>query len=170
MTGNAPVADVSKDVEFIQEVQKLSKEVGVAPSQLLSLYQAESGIDPSKATPSGFGGGLFQLMDPSKYGFTDQQWRSLSRADQVRVHRKYLSNVGVKAGGKQGFENVVMANFAPAYLGQSPDAPLYTKGTKAYEGNKNIDLKHGNSDGVITAREYATFITKNWWIQTMGKI
>lgn len=132
LTGNAPVADVSKDVEFIQEVQKLSKEVGVAPSQLLSLYQAESGIDPSKATPSGFGGGLFQLMDPSKYGFTDQQWRSLSRADQVRVHRKYLSNVGVKAGGKQGFENVVMANFCSCIFGSE------SRCTSLYKRNKSI--------------------------------
>lgn len=160
LTGSAPVADVSKDTEFIQEVQKLSKEVGVAPSQLLSLYQAESGIDPSKATPGGNGGGLFQLKDPSKYGFTDQQWRSLSRADQVRVHRKYLSNTGVKQGGKQGFENVVMANIAPAYIGQSPDKPLYKKGSNEYEDNKNIDLLYGNKDGVITAREYAIFIAK----------
>ena len=160
LTGNAPVADVSKDTEFISEVQKLSKEVGVAPSQLLSLYQAESGIDPSKATPSGYGGGIFQLMNPSAYGFTDEQWRKLSRADQVRVHRKYLANAGVKPGGKQGFENVTMANIAPSYVGQSPDAPLYKQGTSAYEGNKNIDLKYGNGDGVITSREYANFIAK----------
>lgn len=165
LTGNAPVADISKDTEFISEVQKLSKEVGVAPSQLLSLYQAESGIRPN-AKNKGGATGIFQLMyDPNnpkdtRYGKTRDEFASMSRADQVRIHRKYLENTGVKPGKMQGFENVVMANIAPAYLGKSPDTPLYKKGSAGYSGNRNIDLKYGNGDGVITAKEYANFISK----------
>lgn len=165
LTGNAPVADISKDTEFISEVQKLSKEVGVAPSQLLSLYQAESGIRPN-AKNKGGATGIFQLMyDPNnpkdtRYGKTRDEFASMSRADQVRIHRKYLENTGVKPGKMQGFENVVMANIAPAYLGKSPDTPLYKKGSAGYSGNQNIDLKYGNGDGVITAKEYANFISK----------
>jgi hypothetical protein len=165
LTGNAPVADISKDTEFISEVQKLSKEVGVAPSQLLSLYQAESGIRPN-AKNKGGATGIFQLMyDPNnpkdtRYGKTRDEFASMSRADQVRIHRKYLENTGVKPGKMQGFENVVMANIAPAYLGKSPDTPLYKQGSAGYSGNSNIDLKYGNGDGVITAKEYANFISK----------
>ena len=165
LTGNAPVADVSKDTEFIQEVQKLSKEVGVAPSQLLSMYQAESGINPA-SKPEGGATGIFQLMfDPKnpndkRYGLTREQYAALSRADQVKIHRRFLADAGIKPGGLQGFENVMMANIATGSVGKSPDTPLYMKGTEAYEKNKQIDTIYGNADGVITAREYSNFIAK----------
>jgi len=165
LTGNAPVADVSKDTEFIKEVQKLSKEVGVAPSQLLSMYQAESGINPASKPESG-ATGIFQLMynpnnpKDTRYGLTREQFAALSRSDQVKIHRRFLKDAGIKPGGLQGFENVTMANIATGSVGKSPDTPLYKSGSVAYEKNKQIDTIYGNADGVITAREYANFIAK----------
>jgi hypothetical protein len=165
LTGNAPVADVSKDTEFIKEVQKLSKEVGVAPSQLLSMYQAESGINPASKPESG-ATGIFQLMynpnnpKDTRYGLTREQFAALSRSDQVKIHRRFLKDAGIKPGGLQGFENVTMANIATGSVGKSPDTPLYKSGSVEYEKNKKIDTIYGNADGVITAREYANFIAK----------
>jgi hypothetical protein len=162
-TGNAPVTDVSKDTEFLEEVRKLAAETGAKPSELLALYQAESGIRPNAKNPSG-ATGIFQLMfdpnnpDDKRYGKTREEFASMSRADQVRAHRKYLEEVGFFKGGYKGLTNLKVANIGPAFLGKSLDEPMYRQGTSAYERNKNIDLIYGNSDGVITAKEYNNYV------------
>lgn len=162
-TGSTPVADVSKDTEFLEEVKKLAAETGAKPSELLALYQAESGISPTAKNPSG-ATGIFQLMfDPKnpndkRYGKTREEFASMSRADQVRAHRKYLEEVGFFSKGYRGLTNLKVANIAPAFLGKGLDEPMYRSGSKAYEGNKNIDMIYGNKDGIITANEYNNFV------------
>ena len=162
-TGSAPVADVSKDTEFLEEVKKLAAETGAKPSELLALYQAESGISPTAKNSSG-ATGIFQLMfDPKnpndkRYGKTREEFASMSRADQVKAHRKYLEEVGFFSKGYKGLTNLKVANIAPAFLGKGLDEPIYRSGSKAYEGNKNIDMIYGNKDGIITASEYNNFV------------
>jgi hypothetical protein len=162
-TGSAPVADVSKDTEFLEEVKKLAAETGAKPSELLALYQAESGISPTAKNSSG-ATGIFQLMfDPKnpndkRYGKTREEFASMSRADQVKAHRKYLEEVGFFSKGYKGLTNLKVANIAPAFLGKGLDEPMYRSGSKAYEGNKNIDMIYGNKDGIITANEYNNFV------------
>ena len=163
-SGGAQVPDVSADTEFIAEVQKLSKEVGAAPSELMAMYNAESGLDPSITNKEG-ATGIFQLMYGGKfgdvrYGKTQDEFRNLSRADQVRAHREYLHDAGFFSKGGSGIADVKMANIAPAYLGSGLDDPIYSAPSAEYEGNKNIDLLFGNKDGVITLREYQSFINQ----------
>jgi len=162
---NSPVADVSKDTEFISEVHKLAGETGTTPSELMSMYNAESKLDPKARNASG-ATGLFQLMfdpdDPNdkRYGKTRDEFSALSRADQVRAHRKYLTEAKFFEKGGSGLADVKTANIAPAFLGEPSDTPMYRKGSVAYERNKNVDIMYGNNDGVLDANDYAAFVKK----------
>jgi len=161
---NVNVPDVSNDPEFIKEVQKLAQETGTKPSQLMALYNAESGINPRSAISSG-ATGIFQLMFGGKfgdvrYGKTREEFKNLSRAEQVKIHKKYLEDAGFFGKGGSGIQDVKMANIAPAYIGQGLDEPIYSAPSENYQGNKNVDLLFGNGDGVITLREYQNFVNE----------
>ena len=163
-TGSAPVADVSKDTEFIAEVHKLAGETGTTPSELMSMYNAESKLDPKARNKSG-ATGLFQLMyggqfGDVRYGKTRDEFSASSRADQVRAHRQYLTDAGFFKKGGKGLSDVKTANIAPAFLGKPSDTPMYRSGSAEYEGNKNVDIMYGNNDGVLDANDYAAFVKK----------
>lgn len=161
-TGSAPVAEIEQDTEFVQEVQKLAEETGAKPSELMALYQAESGLDPTAINPNNNAAtGLFQLMfspGEKRYGKTQEEFASMSRADQVRAHREYLKDTGFFAGDQRGIGAVKVANIAPAFLGESMNTPMYRKGTAAYENNAAVDQVYGNNDGVIDGNDYAAFV------------
>jgi len=163
VTPGSPIPEISQDTEFIKEVEKLAKETGTQPSELMALYNAESGgIKPDATNPSG-ATGIFQLMFGGKfgderYGYTREQFKNLSRAEQVKIHRKYLKDTGFFSKGGSGITDVSMANIAPAYLGQGENEPLYSAPSQEYEQNKNVDINYGNADGVITLKEYADFV------------
>lgn len=161
-TGSAPVAEIEQDTEFVQEVQKLAEETGAKPSELMALYQAESGLDPTAINPDNKSAtGLFQLMfspGEKRYGKTQEEFSSMSRADQVRAHREYLKDTGFFAGNQRGIGAVKVANIAPAFLGESMDTPMYRKGTAAYDDNAAVDQVYGNNDGVIDGNDYAAFV------------
>lgn len=161
-SGSAPVQEIEKDTEFIDEVKKLAAETGAKPSELMALYQAESGLDPTRINQSNKAAtGLFQLMfrpGESRYGKTQSEFAAMSRADQVRAHREYLKETGFFSGTNRGISAVKVANIAPAFLGESPETPMYRKGSKAYEDNKAVDEVYGNNDGVIDANDYAAFV------------
>jgi len=163
----ANVPDVSNDPEFIKEVQKLASDTGTKPSELMALYNAESGMRTYETNPDTGATGIFQLLfdleNPEKkeFGYTREQFKNLSRAEQVRVHRKYLKqNTRFFSGNYSGIEAVNTANFAPAYLGKDSDTVLYSGDSEAYKKNKNIDKIYGNNDGNITIEEYSYFITR----------
>ena len=162
VTPGSPIPNVSQDTEFIKEVEKLAKETGTQPSELMALYNAESGIKPDATNPSG-ATGIFQLMfggtfGDKRYDYTREQFKNLSRAEQVKIHRKYLEEHRFFERGGSGITDVSMANIAPAYLGQDENQALYSAPSKAYEQNKNVDLIYGNKDGVISLKEYKDFI------------
>jgi len=162
VTPGSPIPDVSQDTEFIKEVEKLAKETGTQPSELMALYNAESGIKPDATNPSG-ATGIFQLMfggtfGDKRYDYTREQFKNLSRAEQVKIHRKYLEEHRFFERGGSGITDVSMANIAPAYLGQDENQALYSAPSQAYEQNKNVDLIYGNKDGVISLKEYKDFI------------
>ena len=163
VTPGSPIPDVSQDTEFIKEVEKLAKETGTQPSELMALYNAESGgIDPGAKNKSG-ATGIFQLMFGGKFGdkrydYTREEFANLSRAEQVKIHRKYLEEHRFFERGGSGIADVSMANIAPAKLGQDENKALYSAPSKEYEQNKNIDLIYGNKDGEISLKEYKDFI------------
>ena len=163
VTPGLPIPDVSQDTEFIKEVEKLAKETGTQPSELMALYNAESGgIDPGAKNKSG-ATGIFQLMFGGKFGdkryeYTREEFANLSRAEQVKIHRKYLEEHRFFEKGGSGIADVSMANIAPAKLGQDENKALYSDPSKEYEQNKNIDLIYGNKDGEISLKEYKDFI------------
>jgi len=162
---NTPVADISKDYDFLQEVHKLAGETGAKPSELMAMYHAESGgIKPEAKNPDSGATGLFQLMfntaDPTskRYGYTRDEFTKLSRGDQVRIHRQYLKDAGFFDQSQRGIQAVKIANIGPAFLGMGLDEPMYRKGSREYERNKEVDTIYGNNDGVITARDYIEFV------------
>ena len=163
VTPGSPIPDVSQDTEFIKEVEKLAKETGTQPSELMALYNAESGgIDPGAKNKSG-ATGIFQLMFGGKFGdkrydYTREEFANLSRAEQVKIHRKYLEEHRFFEKGGSGIADVSMANIAPAKLGQDENKALYSAPSQEYEQNKNIDLIYGNKDGEISLKEYKDFI------------
>ena len=163
VTPGSPIPDVSQDTEFIKEVEKLAKETGTQPSELMALYNAESGgIDPGAKNKSG-ATGIFQLMFGGKFGdkrydYTREEFANLSRAEQVKIHRKYLEEHRFFEKGGSGIADVSMANIAPAKLGQGENEPLYSAPSQEYEQNKNVDLIYGNKDGEISLKEYKDFI------------
>jgi len=164
-SGRAPVADIAKDYDFLQEVHKLAKETGAKPSELMAMYHAESGgINPKSKNPKSGATGLFQLMfntaDPTskRYGYTREEFTKLSRGDQVRIHRQYLKDAGFFDQSDRGIQAVKIANIGPKFLGMGLDEPMYRKGSQEYERNKEVDTIYGNNDGVITARDYIEFV------------
>ena len=163
VTPGSPIPDVSQDTEFIKEVEKLAKETGTQPSELMALYNAESGGIKTDATNPSGATGIFQLMFGGKfgdkrYGYTREQFKNLSRAEQVKIHRKYLEEHRFFEKGGSGITDVSMANIAPAFLGQDENQALYSAPSQEYEQNKNVDLIYGNKDGVISLKEYKDFI------------
>jgi hypothetical protein len=164
VTGSAPVEDIEQDVEFQEAVRKLAARAKVNPSELMSLYNAESRLDPSIVNPENDAAtGLFQLMfggsfGDVRYGYTQEQFRRLSRADQVAIHEKYLQDAGFfRTAGGMG--NLALANIRPADLGKlNMNSALYSSPSAAYVENKNIDLIYGNKDGSISLEEYINFI------------
>lgn len=164
LKGAAPVEDVEKDTEFQKEVQRLAKRMNMKPSELMALYNAESGLDPSIVnSKNNAATGIFQLMfggdfGDKRFGFTQDEFRNLSRASQVKVHEKYLEQAGFfKTDG--GLGNAALANIAPAYLGKvGADDTLYEGGSEAYRDNKNVDMLFGNKDGNIQLSDYESFI------------
>ena len=98
-------------------MEKLAKETGTQPSELMALYNAESGgIDPGAKNKSG-ATGIFQLMFGGKFGdkryeYTREEFANLSRAEQVKIHRKYLEEHRFFEKGGSGITDVSMANIA----------------------------------------------------------
>ena len=164
---NSPVVkDIEQDTEFIAEVQRLAKRMNMKPSELLALYNAESRLDPNAVNQKNKSAtGLFQLMfggdfGDKRYGFTQEEFRNLSRAAQVKVHEKYLEDTKFFET-EGGLENAALANIAPAYLGEKGlDDVLYAGGSEAYTDNANVDKIYGNNDGDIQLRDYGNFIKK----------
>lgn len=161
------IPDYTKDEPFLERVKIIADQIGIKPSQLLSLLSGESGadIDPRAQNKSG-ATGIFQLMfDPDRpeqkrYGVTREEMLNMSRAQQMDIYAQYLSDQQRMFGDIQGTLDASLAQLAPAFIGSKANERVYVEGSPEYEQNKGIDTRGKNlpggksgPDGVITAGE-----------------
>jgi hypothetical protein len=143
--------DVQADTEFLNEVVRVSEEVGVNPDQLISVIDFETigSFSPSKKSGTSSGTGLIQFLEKTakELGTTTQKLSQMTRAEQMVYVGRYLA----KYEGKiKNTGDIYMAVHWPRGVGESDDYVLYRKGSKAYRANSSLDK---SNDGTVTRGE-----------------
>ena len=143
--------DVQADTEFLNEVVRVSEEVGVNPDQLISVIDFETigSFSPSEKSKTSSGTGLIQFLEKTakELGTTTQKLSQMTRAEQMVYVGRYLA----KYEGKiKNTGDIYMAVHWPRGVGESDDYVLYRKGSKAYRANSSLDK---SNDGTVTRGE-----------------
>ena len=159
--------DIFKDTEFIDEVNKIAKNLGMSPLDLLAVMDFETGgtFSPSIQNPKSLATGLLQFTPGTAKGLgtTTDDLKGMSRLEQLKYVEKYLKSKGLQG---QSLDDVYMSVLLPAAQGAEDDDVLFTKdgggifgqyespavAKKGYEQNKSLDA---NNDGQITKAEAA---------------
>lgn len=150
ITYNLP-EDVQGDTEFLNEVLRVSEEVGVNADQLLSVMDFETigSFSPSEKSKTSSGTGLLQFLEKTakELGTTTQKLSQMTRAEQMVYVGRYLA----KYEGKiKNTGDIYMAVHWPRGIGESDDYVLYRRGSKAYRANSSLDK---SNDGTVTRGE-----------------
>ena len=150
ITYNLP-EDVQGDTEFLNEVVRVSEEVGVNADQLLSVMDFETigSFSPSEKSKTSSGMGLIQFLEKTakELGTTTQKLSQMTRAEQMVYVGRYLA----KYEGKiKNTGDIYMAVHWPRGIGESDDYVLYRRGSKAYRANSSLDK---SNDGTVTRGE-----------------
>jgi hypothetical protein len=150
ITYNLP-EDVQGDTEFLNEVVRVSEEVGVNADQLLSVMDFETigSFSPSEKSKTSSGTGLIQFLEKTakELGTTTQKLSQMTRAEQMVYVGRYLA----KYEGKiENTGDIYMAVHWPRGIGKSDDYVLYRRGSKAYRANSSLDK---SNDGTVTRGE-----------------
>ena len=143
--------DVQADTEFLNEVVRVSEEVGVNPDQLISVIDFETigSFSPSEKSKTSSGTGLIQFLEKTakELGTTTQKLSQMTRAEQMVYVGRYLA----KYEGKiKNTGDIYMAVHWPRGVGESDDYVLYRKGSKEYRANSSLDK---SNDGTVTRGE-----------------
>ena len=159
--------DIFKDKAFIEEVNKIAKNLGMSPLDLLAVMDFETGgtFSPSIQNPDSLATGLLQFIPSTARGLgtTVEDLKGMTRLEQLKYVEKYLKNKGLQGAS---LDDVYMSVLLPAAQGADMDAALFTKdgggifgqyvsasvAKQGYEQNKGLDA---NKDGVITKAEAA---------------
>jgi hypothetical protein len=150
ITYNLP-EDVQGDTEFLNEVVRVSEEVGVNADQLLSVMDFETigSFSPSEKSKTSSGTGLIQFLEKTakELGTTTEKLSQMTRAEQMVYVGRYLA----KYEGKiENTGDIYMAVHWPRGIGESDDYVLYRRGSKAYRANSSLDK---SNDGTVTRGE-----------------
>jgi len=153
ITYNLP-EDVQGDTEFLNEVVRVSEEVGVNADQLLSVMDFETigSFSPSEKSKTSSGTGLIQFLEKTakELGTTTEKLSQMTRAEQMVYVGRYLA----KYEGKiKNTGDIYMAVHWPRGIGESDDYVLYRRGSKAYRANSSLDK---SNDGTVTRGEALT--------------
>ncbi len=148
-TGGIGAGDWSKDIEFLNKVNKYASKKDIKASDLLGVMASESGLDPSKVAKNG-ATGLIQFMpDTAKgLGTSTEELAKMTISQQFDYVEKYLEKGGLKQGAKGS------DIYAQVYLPSRKNRDvLAEKGEDYYESNKGLDI--GNK-GKITQQDLQT--------------
>ena len=139
---------VGDDLEFLEELTRVSKKFNIREGDLLGLMASESSLDPTK--DNGEYVGLIQFSKDSAklVGTTQSALLRMSRAEQMKYVEKYLDWWGLPRGADAG--QIYSVVFAPSLASGDPNTVMYERGTGAYRANRWLDT---NQDGVITVSE-----------------
>lgn len=149
MAGNT---SIHEDVEFINGVKAIANKYNTEPANILAAMHFETGgsFSPSIRNQAGSGAtGLIQFMPSTakNLGTTTDALASMSRVDQLSYVDQYFSGAGLGKNSHNNVNDVYMAILWPKAVGQPDDYVLFSKGTKAYEQNKGLDI---DGNGVVT--------------------
>lgn len=154
---------------FLEKLNGISEKLGLDPRKILSIMQFESGMNPQNVNKTSGASGLIQFMPSTAkdLGTDIQSIRNMSGIQQLDYVEKYFAPY---AGKLKSLSDYYMAVLWPKAIGQSEDYPLFKQGTKAYEQNKNLDLKLGNADGIVTKAEAASKVAQIYQTKFNGSI
>mgnify|MGYP003344180337 CR=1 FL=1 len=146
---------VGDDLEFLEELTRVSKKFNIREGDLLGLMASESSLDPTN--DNGEYVGLIQFSKDSAklVGTTQSALLRMSRAEQMKYVEKYLDWWGLPRGADAG--QIYSVVFAPSLASGDPNTVMYERGTGAYRANRWLDT---NQDGVITVSELGGRIEK----------
>ena len=156
-TGFVP-AKWDEDPEFVEKVNDLAQRYNLSAPGLLALMARESGLKPDAENSKSHAVGLIQFMNPGKYGFTVEQMKKMTRAQQMPYVEQYLVDAGMKSGMTAAdiyglvFLPGRMQDRAKGAYGSSErmSTVLTTAGESYYNANTGLD---NNSDGKITLQD-----------------
>jgi hypothetical protein len=154
---------------FRRELVLLSDRQGLDPSYLAAVMRFESGIDPKAQNPSSKCTGLIQFCGGArkKLDVSNKELLSMTAEQQLPLVEKYFEIV--QSGGNKvrqdSLEDHYMAVFAPAFIGRSSSASVYSEPSDAYRLNKGLD---SGRDGVISVED-ATGKVRPFVTRSFGK-
>jgi hypothetical protein len=138
---------------FRNKVRKIAGDLGCDPSFLMAAMAFETGetFSPKIKNPASGATGLIQFMPKTAVGLgtTTDALAKMSAENQLDFVAKYFER---QKGKLHTLEDVYMAILLPTAVGKPNNHVLFTKGTKAYDQNKGLDV---NNNGEITKAEAA---------------
>ena len=158
-------ARVGNDKEFLKEVKRVARKIGVHPSDLLGLMASESGLNPQARNKSG-ATGLIQFMPDTARGLgtSTSALYNMNRVEQMKYVEKFLVST-VPKNATPG--HLYTAVFLPAFAKKSADYVVAKRGgftdswgnhpAAWYTHNAGLDM---NKDGSITIAELGERIQK----------
>lgn len=164
----APVGDLSEakgdwknDTEFLTAVERVARNFNIDSRDLLGLMHSESGLDPHAVNEQD-AVGLIQFMPPTRQGLgvTKEQLLAMSRAQQMDVVERFLTNAGLPNGANAG--QLYAAVYLPGIARNARwSGVLARRGDRYYEAGHNSRLDtDNNNDGVIDFGDLAARVSK----------
>lgn len=141
---------------FRQGVVDMARRLNVDPDWLVTVMSFESAgtFSPSIRNPSSGATGLIQFLGSTAVGLgtTLDALAAMTAEEQLFYVEKYLTRVGKPL---RSLDDVYLAVFYPAAIGQPPEHVVFTSASKGYQQNAGFDTNH---DGQITVAEISATV------------
>ena len=114
-------ASLQNDRDFINAVNTVANDQNMSGNDLLAIYKIESGFSSTIVNPTGGATGLFQVMPATAkaLGYTTDQIRAMTPAQQVMLHGDFLANTPLDGIENPTRADAYLANFYPYAVGKS---------------------------------------------------
>lgn len=157
--------ELKSNPDFMYKIQKVAKSLNCNPNDLLSVMNAESGLDPAAENKSGKGAvGLIQftsvaIEELNNHGIpiTKEQLKSMDAVKQLDYVEKYLQiakQYSFSSDAKLSAGDLYAIIYLP---GRANREVLTSQGENYYDWNKGLDI---NKDGQITKSELTQRVNK----------
>ena len=154
--GDQP-ADWASDIDFIDEVTTVAKQLNCNYIDLLACMAFETGrtFDPAKRNPRSSATGLIQFMASTakSLGTTTAYLAGLTRTQQMSWVEKYFKNSRLVLVPAPALEDLYMAILWPAAVGQPNSYVIFKSGTAEYQVNAGLDI---GKKGYVTKEDAAS--------------
>ena len=152
---------VIQDPDFTNKLNKIANALGVKSSDLLTIMNFESRVDPSKYNETGSGAvGLIQFMPDTAaaLGTSTAKLSKMSAVEQLDYVYLYYKQY-IRPGAS--LSDLYLATFYPAALNQSDNFVIGKQGAAGILGaiySQNAAALDINKDGVITVGDVRSAI------------